>query len=95
MSFKIIVGMKFEDLKHRKFLVTDVYHLCDEEGYLEFALTTKDGYNIHFRGPSELQKFKKIGFVEIGKDNPTLIVRSADYIFDLEKKQQIKFTNPS
>lgn len=95
MAFKIIVGMKFHDAKQREFLVTDVYNLCEDEGYISFALTTTDGYNIHFKGPDELVTIRKIGFKEIGKKDAELIIRPVETIYDLEKKQLIRFTNPS
>lgn len=91
MSFNIVVGMKFQDVKQRHFLITDVYYICEEEGYLNFALSTVDGYNIHLNGPSEISSLKKIGFKELNRKDPTLIIRTVDYIYDLEKKKQIKF----
>lgn len=92
MSFKIIIGMKFCDVKQRDFLVTDVYHLCDEgiEGMM-ITFSTKEGLNIHVNGPDEYTSLKKIGFKEIGKENSDPIIRTVETIYDLEKKQLIRF----
>jgi|GEM_PF-3753578 len=96
MAFKIIAGMKFRDVKQREFLVTDVFHLCDEGiNGMMVTFTLEGGLNIHFNGPDELTSLKKIGFKEIGKENSDPIIRPIETIYDLEKKQLIKFTNPS